>query len=77
MESLLLVNKTTFMEGMWEGFICVVISLYLLCIVLPLDIERENRMKAEDEERRKASLRDKRWKREIHRAQRLHPEWFD
>ena len=76
-ESLLLVdvNETTFMEGMWEGYICVVISLYLLCVALPLDIERVNRINAEDEERSKVRLRDARWKREVDRAKREHPEW--
>ena len=71
------VNETTFIEGMWEGYICVVIALYLLCVVLPLDIERVNRMNAEDEENSKARLRDARWEREINKAQREHPEWFD
>lgn len=71
------VNETTFMEGMWEGYICVVIALYLLCVALPLDIEKENRMKAEDEERSKDRLRDARWEREVNKAKREHPEWFD
>lgn len=71
------VNETTFIEGMWEAYICVVIILYLLCVALPLDIERENRMKAEDEDRRKARLCDKMWESKINRAKREHPEWFD
>ena len=75
--SLLLVNETTFIEGMWEGYICVVIALYLLCVALPMDIERVNRMNAEDEERSKERLRDERWKREVRKAEREHPEWFD
>lgn len=74
---LLFTNETTFMEGMWEGYICVVIALYLLCVALPLDIERVNRKNAEDEESSKERLRDERWKCEVHRAERLHPEWFD
>ena len=71
------VNETTFIEGMWEGYICVAIILYLLCVALPFDIERVNRMNAEDEERSKARLRDARWEREVNKVQREHPEWFD
>lgn len=79
MENLLFVdvNETTFIEGMLICCICVIIPLYLLCVVLPTEMEKENRKKAEDPERRKARLRDERWKREVNRAKREHPEWFD